>query len=107
MYRSFIEAYGMKQNLLFAILVFTIFSFLCGKASSMNELIAYRAIQGFGASGIYTIALTIYPYLVPLQLLGRCSTVASFVYLLGSVLGVIFGGAIAQGTTWRWIFWLK
>lgn len=69
--------------------------------------IIFRAFQGVGASGIYSMIMALSPELVPEKEYGKYIAVISTVFLVASVLGPILGGAINTHTTWRWVFLLK
>lgn len=109
-YAKFSDIFGRKTLFLLALGIFTIFSILCGAAANgIIELIIFRAFQGMGASGIYSLIMVIAPTLVPPETFGNAIAVISSVFLLASVLGPILGGAITEngGSTWKWVFLLK
>jgi predicted MFS family arabinose efflux permease len=61
-----------------------------------------------GASGIYSMTLTIAPSLVPKDEFGKYIAIISTVFALASVLGPVLGGVISNhGSSWRWVFFLK
>ncbi|KAI2622334.1 drug resistance transporter EmrB/QacA subfamily [Hypoxylon sp. NC1633] len=106
-YAKFSDILGRKLMILVAIAFFTIFSIVCGSISSMNQLIAFRSLQGVGASGIYAMVTVIQPELVPPERWGNFIAVTSLVAVLSSVLGPILGGVINDQSSWRWIFLLN
>ncbi|EGE84066.2 hypothetical protein BDDG_07011 [Blastomyces dermatitidis ATCC 18188] len=59
------DVFGRKTMFLLALALFTLFSILCGATNDVVELIIFRAFQGMGASGIYSMILAIAPTLVP------------------------------------------
>ncbi|KAE8380494.1 major facilitator superfamily domain-containing protein [Aspergillus bertholletiae] len=87
--------------------IFAIFSGLCGAAQSMIQLIVFRALQGIGASGLFSLTMVIVPDITPDRWLGVYSGVVSSVFALSSILGPLLGGIIAQHSTWRWVFLLN
>jgi EmrB/QacA subfamily drug resistance transporter len=86
---------------------------LCGTASSIYELAAYRAIQGVGAGGLMSLAFAIVGDLVSPRERGRYQGWFMAVFGTSSVLGPVIGGAFAGQTTllgidgWRWIFYVN
>ena len=59
LYGKLSDMYGRKPFILFAISIFIVGSMLCGLSQSMYELAAFRAIQGIGAGGLFSLALAI------------------------------------------------
>ncbi|KAI1765786.1 major facilitator superfamily domain-containing protein [Hypoxylon sp. FL1150] len=70
-------------------------------------LIAGRAIQGAGGGGVILMVEMIVCDLVPLRDRGKFMGIIFAVFAIGSSLGPFIGGAIAQGATWRWVFWIN
>ena len=69
--------------------------------------IVFRAIQGMGGSGIYSLVTVMTPLMVPPAKYPTYIAIISSVFAISSVLGPLLGGAISDHTTWRWVFWLK
>lgn len=69
--------------------------------------IIFRAIQGVGGSGIYSLVTVITPLMVPPAKYPTYIAIISSVFAISSVLGPLLGGAISDNATWRWVFWLK
>ncbi|KAH7174981.1 major facilitator superfamily domain-containing protein [Fusarium flagelliforme] len=87
--------------------IFALFSGVCGAAQSMRQLIVFRAFQGIGASGLFSLTMVIVPDITPDKWLGLYSGVVSSVFAFSSVLGPVLGGVLAQHSTWRWVFLLN
>lgn len=66
-------------------------------------LIAGRAVQGAGSGGMMAIIGIIISDLVPLRLRSNYHAILAVTYAVGMAIGPIVGGAIVQGTTWRWV----
>lgn len=73
----------------------------------MQTLIAGRAVQGAGASGINVLAEILICDLVPLQERGKYVAVIFGFVSVGTALGPLFGGLLVQNVSWRWIFYLN
>ncbi|GAA90147.1 efflux pump antibiotic resistance protein [Aspergillus luchuensis IFO 4308] len=95
---------GVKWTLLTSILFFVIFSGGCAAAEAVSQLIICRAFQGLAGAGVYSLTLFSFLRIVPYEQYDKISSVAGAILSLGLVLGPLFGGAIASGGSWRWVF---
>jgi MFS family permease len=98
---------GRKTVLISCLAVFTIFSGACGAAQTMNQLIVFRALQGLGASGVYSVVMVVFFEMVPREAYPRYSVIVTGLFAISLFLGPLLGGVINQSTTWRWVFILK
>ncbi|KAI1453480.1 putative efflux pump antibiotic resistance protein [Annulohypoxylon moriforme] len=101
------DLFGRKPITAGLIVVFTAFSAGCASVHTMTQLIVMRAFQGLGAGGCYTLTSILIIDAAPPEKYGKYVSFASIGIVMGSVLGPIFGGAITENTTWRWIFWFN
>src|SRR5438309_2868833 len=95
LYGKLSDQYGRKPFFMFAISIFITGSALCGLAQSMYELAAFRAIQGLGAGGLFTLALAIIGDLVGPRERARYQGYFLAVFGTASVLGPVVGGFFA------------
>jgi EmrB/QacA subfamily drug resistance transporter len=113
LYGKLSDIYGRKPFFLFAITIFIAGSALCGLSRSMYELAAFRAIQGIGAGGLFSMALAIIGDVVPPRQRARYQGYFLAVFGTSSVLGPVLGGLFAGADTilgvsgWRWIFYIN
>ena len=113
LYGKLSDIYGRRPFYLFAITVFVVGSALCGIATSMYELAAWRAVQGIGAGGLMSLALAIIGDLVPPRERAKYQGYFMAVWGTSSVLGPVVGGFLAGQSSlfgvdgWRWIFWIN
>jgi EmrB/QacA subfamily drug resistance transporter len=101
------DMYGRKKLFIFAIVVFLIGSALSGLASSMDMLIAFRALQGLGAGGLIVGAMSTLGEIVPPRERGKYMSYFMVVMMLATVGGPLVGGWITQAISWRWIFYIN
>ena len=106
LYGKVSDLYGRRPLLLFAIVTFLIGSALAGASQNMTQLIAFRAVQGLGAGGLMTLALTIISDVVSPRERGRYQGLFGAVFGVSSVAGPLVGGYFAEHD-WRWIFYLN
>jgi Major Facilitator Superfamily len=93
--------------MIFATATFVIGSAICGASTSINMLIAGRAIQGLGAGGVNVLIETVICDILPLRERGKFLAPMFGFIALGTALGPFFGGLIVQYSSWRWVFYLN
>ncbi|MCU1537532.1 MAG: EmrB/QacA subfamily drug resistance transporter [Humibacillus sp.] len=104
------DIYGRKKLFIFAITIFTLGSMLCTLAWSIPSLAAFRAVQGIGAGGLFSLALAIIGDIVPPRERAKYQGYFLAVFGTSSVLGPVIGGFFAGQSTifgitgWRWVF---
>ncbi|MEU9122256.1 MFS transporter [Streptomyces sp. NPDC048506] len=98
---------GRKPAFLLALLVFTVGSALAGWSRTMDELIAFRAVQGVGAGGLLIGVRAISAELVPPRARARSMGGIVAAFGLGSVAGPLIGGLCTDHASWRWCFYLN
>ncbi|ORY71162.1 major facilitator superfamily domain-containing protein [Pseudomassariella vexata] len=102
---SVADIWGRKPVILTALAIFLGGSLFCALAPTMEGLIAGRAIQGVGASGMGTMVTVIICDTFSMRDRGLYSAVTSVVWAVGSAVGPVIGGILT--TNWRWCFWIN
>ena len=104
------DLYGRKKLFITAITIFIIGSVLCTFAMTMGQLASFRAVQGLGAGGLFSLALAIVGDIVPPRERAKYQGYFLAVFGTSSVLGPVIGGFFAGAnsifgiTGWRWVF---
>ncbi|KAI9036876.1 MFS general substrate transporter [Aspergillus affinis] len=103
---KFSDIFGRKSCLLAAVLIFIVFSGACGGSQTIEQLIVFRAFQGVGGAGNYSLCAAVVLELVPPEKYASYTSGMSVVCAISLLLGPIFGGAISE-SAWRWVFLLN
>jgi DHA2 family metal-tetracycline-proton antiporter-like MFS transporter len=95
---------GFRKIFLLGFTVFTLGSFLCGFAFSIEALIGFRLIQGIGAAALEAIGPAMVVIYLPKEMRGKALGILATVVSLGIAAGPIIGGLLTQYVSWQWIF---
>jgi EmrB/QacA subfamily drug resistance transporter len=101
------DLYGRKRLLVTAIVVFLIGSALSGLSHSMDQLIAFRALQGLGAGGLMVGTIATIGDLVSPRERGQYMSYMMGAMMLAMVGGPLVGGYITDTLSWQWIFYIN
>ena len=101
------DIHGRKIFYVVGIVVFIIGSVLAGMSQTMNQLIAFRAIQGLGGGVIMVNSFTAIADLFPPETRGKYQGFIGVVFGMSSVIGPTLGGFITDNLSWNWIFFVN
>lgn len=101
------DRYGRRRLFILGLSVFTLASAACALAPGIGTLIAARTVQGAGSAMVMPHAMALLAAAYPPERRARALGVFSSVSGLATLGGPMVGGAIAQGGSWQWIFWLN
>src|ERR1700724_1778034 len=101
------DRFGGKRVLLTAIAVFTAASALCGLASSLGELVAFRILQGVGGGMLAPVGMAmLYRAFPPAERI-RAAAILTVPTTLAPALGPVLGGLLVTDLSWRWVFYVN
>jgi EmrB/QacA subfamily drug resistance transporter len=113
LYGKISDLYGRRPVFQFAIITFLIGSFAAGASTSMEQLIAFRAVQGLGAGGLMSLTFVIIGDIISPRERGKYQGYFGGVWGLSSVAGPLLGGYFSDHAQilgvsgWRWIFYIN
>jgi EmrB/QacA subfamily drug resistance transporter len=99
--------FGAKETFLVSIVVFTACSMLCGLASSLPELVAFRVLQGIGSGLIMPVGMLIMVKESGPVRLPKVMAIYGVIAVTAPVVGPTIGGLILDNIGWRWIFFIN
>jgi EmrB/QacA subfamily drug resistance transporter len=101
------DLYGRRLLFQIAIITFIVGSLLAGFSQNIEQLIAFRAVQGLGGGGLIALAMATIGDVIPPRERGRYQGYFAAVFGTSSVLGPVLGGWFADGPGWQWIFFIN
>lgn len=99
--------FGIRKLLLISITGFITTSALCGQATSLNEMVLFRILQGAFGAAVIPLSQSIMFRIFPEDQQGKAMAIFSIGILLGPILGPTVGGLITENMDWRWIFYVN
>jgi EmrB/QacA subfamily drug resistance transporter len=101
------DRFGRRRMFVIGLVIFTAGSAAAALAPSIEVLIAARAVQGAGGAIVTPLTLTILSAAVPAERRGLVLGAWGGISGLAVAIGPLVGGAVVEGISWQWIFWLN
>src|SRR5215207_4646418 len=101
------DRYGRRNGYAAGLALFTAASAACALAPSAGALIAARALQGAGAALLMPLGLALLSAAFPPERRGAAIGIFSAITGLAVASGPLVGGAVVEGLSWQWIFWVN
>src|ERR671930_116932 len=101
------DRFGRRRLFAIGLSIFTLASAVAALAPSIDVLIAARAVQGVGGAIVTPLTLSILSAAVPAERRGLVLGAWGGISGLAVAIGPLVGGAVVEGISWQWIFWLN
>src|SRR5712691_10753904 len=101
------DRFGRRRLFVIGMAIFTLGSVAAALAPSIGALVAARAVQGLGGAIVTPLTLTILSAAVPAERRGLVLGAWGGISGLAVAIGPLVGGAVVEGISWQWIFWLN
>lgn len=101
------DMYDRKRVFIAGIVIFIVGSLSAGLSQNVNELLFFRAVQGFGSGDFFPVGLSIVAVIFPPETRARVTGFLSGVFGIATVAGPLIGSFIVDTTTWRWVFYVN
>src|SRR6188768_3694257 len=101
------QQFGRRNYFAASIMLFTVCSFLCGNATGIWELVAFRFLQGLGGGALLSVSATVVFELFPKEKQATASALFGIGVFIGPTIGPTLGGYITENYSWPWIFYIN
>jgi EmrB/QacA subfamily drug resistance transporter len=101
------DRFGTKRIFLIALLIFTGASALCGMAQSLEQLVAFRVLQGAGGGLLTPVGMAMLYRTFPPKERVAVGRILMFALIIGPASGPILGGYLIERLSWRWCFYVN
>jgi MFS transporter, DHA2 family, multidrug resistance protein len=102
-----VTRFGVVRTFLVAIIGFTVFSVLCGAATSLTMLVVFRVFQGLCGGPLMPASQTLIMRVTPSHRVELAMGLWMMTTILAPIAGPILGGTLADGIGWRWAFYMN
>jgi EmrB/QacA subfamily drug resistance transporter len=101
------DRFGPRRIYLVGLTVFTLASLWCGLSTSIEMLIAARAVQGLGASLLTPQTMAVITRTFPPQARGKAMSLWGATAAVATLIGPLLGGVLVDSLGWEWIFFVN
>lgn len=99
--------FGKKNVLLVSMIGFTVTSMMCGAATNLEEMVAFRLLQGVFGAALAPLSQAVMMDMYPPEKRGQVMAIWGIGVMLGPILGPTLGGYLTDAFSWRWVFYVN
>jgi DHA2 family multidrug resistance protein len=99
--------FGIKYVFLISVIGFTITSALCGAATSLMQIVAFRLLQGVSGAALVPLSQTVLLRINPPERHAKAMAIWGMGVILGPIIGPVLGGWLTDDYSWRWVFYIN
>ena len=99
--------FGRRKVFLVSIFIFTVASALCGVATSLDQIVLFRFLQGVGGAALVPLSQAVLFDINPPKDFGRAMSIWGIGVTMGPILGPALGGWLTDNYSWRWVFYIN
>src|SRR5206468_2368629 len=99
--------FGIKYVFLISVAGFTLASALCGSATTLSQLVVYRALQGMCGAALVPLSQAVLLQINPVHRHGQAMAVFGLGTIIGPIAGPVLGGWLTNDYSWRWVFYIN
>ena len=101
-----VARFGRRSVMMWSIFSFSVFTYLCGQADSLETLVLWRILQGGAGAPVVPLSQTILLDSFPRRQAGMVTSIFGMGAVIGPVIGPALGGYLADMASWRWAFFV-
>ncbi|HXC26610.1 MAG TPA: DHA2 family efflux MFS transporter permease subunit [Stellaceae bacterium] len=99
--------FGIKYIFLVSVIGFTVTSALCGAATSLLQIVAFRLLQGISGAALVPLSQATLLHINPPERHAKAMTIWGMGVILGPIIGPALGGWLTDDYSWRWVFYIN
>ena len=98
---------GRRELFLGAVAGFIVASMACGAAQTLEQMVAFRFLQGISAAFIGPLSQSVMLDINPPERHARAMSIWGMGIMIGPILGPVLGGWLTESVNWRWVFYVN
>ena len=98
------DRFGRKKLFLFCVGGFTVASLLCALAQNIEQIVAFRLMQGMCGAALVPLSQAVMLDAYPIEQRGQAMGIWGVGVMLGPIMGPTLGGWLTENYSWHWVF---